>query len=273
VHTIKTIIHPTDFSDASRESFAHAIAFSLAAHSQLYIVHVASDEEDCSSYALPRVHRLLGLWGKIAPHDLPQAVEDLTGVRVSKIALAPGNVRQRVSEFICAHGCDLMILSTHYRGTLRRLFSNSVATGTADDIRAPTLILRDDVTGFIDIQTGACRLKTLLIPIGSEVSDEAVRHIESIVGLVAPNARTRMLHVGADQPVIVYGEGFRRVFPIELQPGAVVETIVRAAIDMGAGLIAMPTEGRHGLSDALFGTTTERVLQEAPCPVLAVPMV
>jgi nucleotide-binding universal stress UspA family protein len=41
---------------------------------------------------------------------------------------------------------------------------------------------------------------------------------------------------------------------------------------MGAGLIAMPTEGRHGLSDALFGTTTERVLHEAPSPVLAVPM-
>ena len=34
----------------------------------------------------------------------------------------------------------------------------------------------------------------------------------------------------------------------------------------------MPTEGAHGLSDALLGTTTERVLREAPCPVLAVPM-
>jgi nucleotide-binding universal stress UspA family protein len=41
---------------------------------------------------------------------------------------------------------------------------------------------------------------------------------------------------------------------------------------MGAGLIAMPTEGRHGLSDALFGTTTERVLYEASCPGLAVQM-
>jgi nucleotide-binding universal stress UspA family protein len=254
------------------ESFAHAMSFSLAARSQLYIVHVASEGEDCSSSTLPQVHRLLGLWGKIAPDDPPQAVEDHTGARVSKIALPPGNVRQGISEFIHAHGCDLMILSTHYRGRLRRLFSNSVATGTADDIRAPTLFLRDDLTGFIDMQTGACRLKTLLIPIGPEVSDGAVRHIESIVGLVAPNARTRMLHVGVDQPVIVYKEGFRRVFSIELRPGAVVETIVRAASDMGAGLIAMPTEGRHGLSDVLFGTTTERVLQEAPCPVLAVPM-
>jgi nucleotide-binding universal stress UspA family protein len=82
----------------------------------------------------------------------------------------------------------------------------------------------------------------------------------------------KILHVGTDQPVIVHKEGYQRVLPIELRPGAVVETIVRAASDMGSGLIAMPTEGRHGLSDTLFGTTTERVLHESPSPVLAVPV-
>jgi nucleotide-binding universal stress UspA family protein len=272
VHPITTIIHPTDFSNASMEAFAHAMAFALAARSRLYILHVAGDGEDYSSDTFPHVNRLLGLWGKIAPHESPQAVEDRTGVRVSKIALAPGNTRQRIHEFIVSHGCDLMILSTHHRDALTRLVSSSVATGTADDSRVPTLFLRDDVTGFIDPQTGACRLKTLLIPIGREVSDDALRHIETIVSLVAPNVRTKILHVGTDQPVIIHEEGYQRVLPIELRPGVVVETIVRAASDMGAGLIAMPTEGRHGLSDALFGTTTERVLHESPSPVLAVPM-
>jgi len=35
-------------------------------------------------------------------------------------------------------------------------------------------------------------------------------------------------------------------------------------------LVAMTTEGRHGFMDALRGSTTERVLRTAPCPVLAV---
>jgi Universal stress protein family len=87
-----------------------------------------------------------------------------------------------------------------------------------------------------------------------------------------PMCAPKILHVGTDQPVIVHKEGYQRVLPIELRPGAVVETIVRAASDMGSGLIAMPTEGRHGLSDTLFGTTTERVLHESPSPVLAVPV-
>jgi nucleotide-binding universal stress UspA family protein len=34
----------------------------------------------------------------------------------------------------------------------------------------------------------------------------------------------------------------------------------------------MPTAGRHGLVDALRGSVTERVLHEAPCPVLAIPV-
>jgi nucleotide-binding universal stress UspA family protein len=269
---IGTIIHPTDFSNASMEAFAHAMAFSLATRSRLYILHVVREGDDYSKYTFPQVYRLLGHWGKIGPNESPQEIEARTGVRVSKIALAPGDIRQRIDDFIASHGCDLMILSTHHRDAWRRLISSSVATGAADDSRVPTLFLRDDVTGFIDPETGACRLETVLIPIGSEVSDEAVRRIEEVASLVAPKVRFKMLHIGSQQPVIIYNEGYQRGLPIELRSGAVVETIVRSGTEMGAGLIAMPTEGRHGLSDALFGTTTERVLYEASCPVLAVPM-
>ena len=35
---------------------------------------------------------------------------------------------------------------------------------------------------------------------------------------------------------------------------------------------AMPTRGRHGLLDALRGSTTERVLAGATVPVLALPV-
>jgi nucleotide-binding universal stress UspA family protein len=153
-----------------------------------------------------------------------------------------------------------------------RLVSGSVAAGVFDDSRVPTLFLRDDLKGFIDIQTGSCHLETLLIPIGPEVSAEAIEHIEAIVKVVSPRVRIKRLHVGTQQPVVVYKGDQHRSIQIEVRNGSVVETIVHVAAELGAGLIAMPTEGTHGLSDALLGTTTERVLREAPCPVLAVPM-
>src|SRR5580704_4122622 len=152
-----------------------------------------------------------------------------------------------------------MVVATHHRTALMRLVSGSVAAGVSDDSRVATLFLRDDSKGFIDLVNGTCHLESVLIPVGSEVDVEISWKIEAIIDLVAPYARIKMLHVGSQQPAIVYTGRSRRSLPaIDLRDGGVVETIVGVARDIGADLIAMPTEGRHGLSDALFGTTTER---------------
>ena len=46
--------------------------------------------------------------------------------------------------------------------------------------------------------------------------------------------------------------------------------VVRVAEEREVALIAMATHGRGFVSHALFGSTTERVLRRAPCPVLTV---
>lgn len=46
--------------------------------------------------------------------------------------------------------------------------------------------------------------------------------------------------------------------------------IVRVAAERGADLIVMATHGRGFFSHAIMGSTTERVLRRAPCPVLVV---
>jgi nucleotide-binding universal stress UspA family protein len=46
--------------------------------------------------------------------------------------------------------------------------------------------------------------------------------------------------------------------------------IVRLAAAREADLIVMATHGRGSISQAVFGSTTERVLRHAPCPVLTV---
>jgi nucleotide-binding universal stress UspA family protein len=40
---------------------------------------------------------------------------------------------------------------------------------------------------------------------------------------------------------------------------------------VNAGMIAMPTAGHHGFIDAFRGSVTQRVLHEAPGPILAMP--
>ncbi len=57
----------------------------------------------------------------------------------------------------------------------------------------------------------------------------------------------------------------------QVEPGAVVETIVNIARKQGSDLIVMATHGRAGITRAVLGSVVADVLPQAPCPVLVVP--
>lgn len=50
----------------------------------------------------------------------------------------------------------------------------------------------------------------------------------------------------------------------------VASVLVRAATECAVDLIVMGTRGLHGMHRALSGSTAEKVLRHAPCPVLVV---
>ncbi len=53
--------------------------------------------------------------------------------------------------------------------------------------------------------------------------------------------------------------------------GDVLEEIAATADEIRPDLIAMVTEGRGGVLDAMRGSITEQVLRRSACPLLAVP--
>ena len=71
-------------------------------------------------------------------------------------------------------------------------------------------------------------------------------------------------------------EAVRKTLPDALQSAAVLRNgtphleITQAAHDLNADLIIISTHGRKGLSRRVFGSTTEKVVRYAPCPVLIV---
>lgn len=62
----------------------------------------------------------------------------------------------------------------------------------------------------------------------------------------------------ADLPVHVHVSG----------SGNAAADIVRVAEELGAGLILLPSHGRHGLARFAIGSVAERVVRFAHCPVL-----
>jgi nucleotide-binding universal stress UspA family protein len=57
---------------------------------------------------------------------------------------------------------------------------------------------------------------------------------------------------------------------MEIRVGSPVAEIVAAAKDLQADLLCIGTHGRTGLAHLILGSQAERILREAPCPVLTV---
>lgn len=96
-------------------------------------------------------------------------------------------------------------------------------------------------SGYISAASGLQQCRDLMQPVQRRLEETAGQLHES-------GSRTRILAIEGYPP----------------------EVIVEQAEQVGADLIVMGTHGRTGLAHVLLGSTAERVIHRAPCPVLTV---
>jgi nucleotide-binding universal stress UspA family protein len=270
--SIQVIAHPTDFSEGSAEAFAHALRIALTTKSHLYLLHVGEPgrPEDWTSF--PHVRELLASWGLVDAHAPPAQIEDGLGIRVTKVEIHHRNPTSGLFEFLLIHRPDLIVLSTHGREGLNRWLRGSVSEDLARRTHIPTLFLGPRAQGFVDSPSGQMRLQRVLVPVAHQPSPlHALNVLATVLAPlgVAPTA-FHFLHIGDDPPKITATSGEMSLQEVEVAEGPVVETIVHVAQAQDAHMIAMPTAGHEGFLDALRGSTTEQVLRQAPCPLLAI---
>ena len=266
---LQSIVHPTDFSPAGLDAFVHALRLAVAAKGCFYILHIEGETERADWVRFPRVRETLATWGMIAPDAPRSAVASELGLWVEKAIIGSDDPVLGVESFLERHQCDLLVLLTHARAAPQRWFHRSIAEATARQAHAASLFLREGQRGFVDRDTGAISVQRILLPVdGSLPYQYAHQWIETFERLAASSSRVHPLHVGPSIPTNANElEG-----TIEVREGPVVETIISVAAEIDANIIVMPTAGHRGLLDALRGSVTERVLREAPCPVLAIPV-
>ena len=109
--SIRSIVHPTDFSDLSAAAFAHALRIALATRSKLHLVHV-SQYDAHEALAFPQARRLLVQWGLSDEDDPPSVVADKLGIEVDNIRLALQEPTRAIVDFLSQHASDLVVLAT-----------------------------------------------------------------------------------------------------------------------------------------------------------------
>jgi nucleotide-binding universal stress UspA family protein len=266
---IRSIVHPTDFSDLSAAAFVHALRIALAGRSKLHLLHVSQYDTE-EALAFPHARRLLVQWGLTQAADPPWVVASKLGIEVDNIRLALQEPTRAIVDFLREHGSDLVVLATHGRDGVEHWLKGSVAEAVFRRSTIPTLFLAPGARGFVDPLSGDIQLRRVLIPVDfSPPPGPALAAVEWFCALVTGvSVAVDLLHVGEQAPPL-RGASTTSLPPVMLRSGSVVQTIVDAAIELDVDLICMPTAGHHGVLDALRGSTTERVIRHAPCPVLA----
>ena len=273
--TRATIVHPTDFSPGGASALAHALAMTLASKSQLCLLQVRENEDAFFSptQGLRQVRDLLVRWGRLrkdAPYDHWASERDL---RVSNMSIAASNARTGILEFLEDRPCDLVVLATYDNKAPALWRDVSVPRSVLRQALIMSLFLREGGRGFIDRNTGALRLKKLLMPIDGVVNPiGAIRRVLRMRKLVSSDVAIQLFHVGDHVPAVADEHGRPLTMPIIVRQGRVVDLILKAAGDLNVDAIAMPTAGRHGLLDAVRGSTTARILDDGRWPLLAVPI-
>jgi nucleotide-binding universal stress UspA family protein len=262
----------SDLAEGAEPTWLHALRLAAATSATLTVVHANPRDADHPWSRLTGASERLVQWGlRDATSDAP--VELGFDIVCRGIAGKPKEVLPLVMDL---ESPDLLVLGTHQRAGLERLFSGSVAESLSRDPGpGQVLVIPEGAKDFVDPETGAFSLGRILIPIDDTATQQVAVNAAVQLARTAGESSVEfvLLHRGAAEkmPELELADGpewWWRTF--HEASGGVVPMILDHASDERVSLIVMLTRGHDSLMDAVFGSHTERVLREAKTPVLVV---
>lgn len=248
------IVHASDLTGDDAAAFLHAAA--LASHgARLITLHAGEAERQPA----PSAPELAARWGRPIDHELRCFESD-------------DDDADAVVEALRQLRPDLVVVGTHARHGITAWIRGSVGEAIARNLRVPVLVVPNHARGFVDPRDGAVALRRIIVPADHAAAArrgaEAARWLAQLAGHAPrPDDELAIAHAGAVDPDLE-----RLGIPVLRIEGILEHGILAAARARDACLIAMATQGHDGIGDVLRGSHTERVIREAICPVLSVPL-
>jgi nucleotide-binding universal stress UspA family protein len=270
------IFHPSDFSKASEVAFGHALKIALQSKAKLDIMHVEPSLSPEKPYWLdfPAVRATLTRW-----HILPDGVRPeqvvKAGLRIRKVLTSSKEPVETMLRHFRRFPPDMIVLATHQREGLDRWLHKAVAEPLARRSGAMTLFVPRKGRGFVSLDDGSVALKKILVPIDRDPDPQTALEKALFLarGLRCGTGEFRLVHVGprGTAPVLDPPLGRGWSYELVVRRGDVVNEILKTEEDWHPDLMVLATQGHLDFLDVLRGSTTERVLRGAHCPVLTVP--
>ncbi len=289
---IKSILCPVDFSEFSVNAYEYAQSLAWHYKAKLLLQHVL--------YSMKPMD-----WWNIYPDsyeescrkrraDIEQQLQDFakrharTEIRTQCFA-QDGSVTDLILSLAESQAANLIVMGTHGLRGVDRLMLGSVTESVLRRARCPVLAVRKPahhVARSAD-DPEPVPLKKLLLC--TDFSDHAHHALTYALSMAKEyGAELTLLHVLEDVQGAADLQGARAKVMKQLEESVVPKTrdagmlkamvrtgkayqqIIELALEAQIDMVIMGVRGRGALDTALFGSTTYRVIQLGPSPVLAV---
>jgi len=147
VAAIKKILYATDYSKASSRALAEAVKLAKQNRAELLVVHViepapfvAGDEDfgSAETYA-----KLEDLAKQEAQSSMTKLIARLKKIKVKAQGLLfKGSVQDQIVKVAKSKKADMIVIGTHGRTGLAKLFMGSVASKVVSSANCPVLTVR-----------------------------------------------------------------------------------------------------------------------------------
>jgi len=299
---IRRILCPIDFSDHSRRALDHAVAIARWYESTVTVLNVFSATPVAAFGPGPVAFEPLILTNV----DRDQLLADTTafaraegapGVPIEAM-VREGSPADEIVEQATGMKADLLVIGTHGRTGFDRLLLGSVTEKVLRKASCPVLTVPAQNPDAVP--AGPVLYRRILCPVDfSDASMNALKYATSMAQ--EADGRLTVLHVVAHefentadmasaisdagmtigsfvkqreeairrrlQDAVGTAPEFCTVEPLLIH-GKPWREVLRIAAERQSDLIVMGVHGRGAADLLFFGSTTEHVVREAPCPVL-----
>lgn len=289
---IERILCPSDFSDFSERAYDYGLSLARHYNAELYLMHVVRPVIiGYPEYAIPdSVNEFYGELREHAEEQLKEfaKVHAAGGVR-ARIAVEEGVVTESILGFARENSVDMIVMGTHGRRGFQRLTLGSVTERVLRKALCPVLAVRRPVHDFVEPGSEEEPVHLRKVLFCSDFSKCSERALEYALSLAMEyKSELSLLHVlehtvapaerDAENDRILrrlgehVPEAARSCCQIKplVRAGRPYEEIIKVAEQEQTDLVVVGVRGRNVLDLALFGSTTHRVLQLGPCPVLTI---
>jgi len=289
---LKSILCPIDFSDFSAAAYQHALSLAEYYRARIVAMHVielwkypfadyAGQEADYAKFST-----MVNDGGEIQLHRFTKQYSSAT--LLPELVVQQGSAPRCILSFAQEERIEGIVMGTHGRSGFDRLVLGSTTDRVIRKAACPVLVVSTAIQKALDAGPDRRhRLSRILYCTDFSNNSEQARGY-AISLAEEYGAELALLHVAEKASDVAKAEAIVAARTQELDTlvsererknlsvrvavrfGKPYEEIAQYATEVQASLIIMTARGGDAVDRAVFGSTTYRVIQLGPCPVLAI---